>query len=415
MPKFHRTQILKIEPQPIYAEINAASASVWNQCLTLMNMYQWHRGYPHVHDHFYIRSDCEGWVDKKLSKKQPLHSQSIQAVRKQYFKSWKSYSALKKSGSVQNPKPPRKPKNYMTTRWLKSAITFIEDRQFGKRVELSMGIGRPKLKIPLPKNFDISKTERIATIDLVYNFGRWELHFSYRYETAPCEKGEGIIGVDIGEIHPIVSHDGTDTQIFNGRYIRSLYRLRNKVLADFSRAISQCKRHSKRRWKLTRRKWKRIKKIDDQIKDALHQHTTKFLKYCQAKGVGTIVVGDLRGIRENIDYGKCTNQKLHQWAFGKIMDLITYKAKALGIKMRVINEAYTSQTCPRCGNRKKPTNRNYICSCGFKYHRDGVGAINIRQKYLGRLGDPVMADMEKLPMAMTPPLGFRLKVPVALA
>lgn len=276
-----------------------------------------------------------------------------------------------------------------------------------------MGKGRPKLHISLPKNFDMSKAEHIATIDLCYNHGQWTLHFSYRYKTEATETGDSIIGVDIGEIHPIVSHDGADTRIFNGRYIRSLYRLRNKVLADFSRAMSQCKRHSKRWWKLTRRKWKRIQKIDNQIKDALHQHITKFLKYCQAKSVGTIVLGDLTGVRVTIDFGKRTNQKLHQWACGKIMDLITYKAKALGIKVRVINEAYTSQTCPKCGNRKKPTNRNYTCSCGFKYHRDGVGTINIRQKYLGRLGAPVVVDMEKLPMAMTPPLGFRLKVPVA--
>ena len=51
----------------------------------------------------------------------------------------------------------------------------------------------------------------------------------------------------------------------------------------------------------------------------------------------------------------------------------------LGIKVVKINEAYTSQTCPKCGSRKKPNNRNYTCKCGFKYHRDGVGAINIRQ------------------------------------
>ena len=128
-------------------------------------------------------------------------------------------------------------------------------------------------------------------------------------------------------------------------------------------------------------------------KDALHKHTTKFVKYCHAKGVGTIVLGDLTGIRKSIDYGKRANQKLHQWAFGKIAELITYKAKALGIKVKVIDEAYTSQTCPKCGNRKKPTNRNYICKCGFKYHRDGVGAINIRAKYLGHFGVPVVAEM----------------------
>ncbi len=412
MAFYHRTKILKIDEQDIFSEINTHSASVWNECLHQMDMYQWYRGYPHAHNHFWFGKDCEGWVDKRLSKSQPLHSQSIQSIRKQYFKSWKSYSALKKSGGVVNPKPPRKRKNFMTTCWLKSAITFVEGSLFGKRVQLSMGAKRPVLDIPLPSNFNISETEHIATIDLVYNYGQWELHFSYRYEVEDIEKGEGVVGVDIGEIHPIVSHDGQDTHIYNGRYIRSLYRYRNKVLSEFSHAISRCKRHSKRWWKLTRRKWKRISKIDNQTKDALHKHTTKFLKYCQNKGIGTIVLGDLTGIRKGIDYGKSANQRLHQWAFSKITSLITYKAKVLGIKVVGIDEAYTSQTCPSCGNRKKPSNRNYTCKCGFEYHRDGVGAINILRKYQGCFGDPVVAEMDSVRMA--PPLGFRLEVPVAL-
>ncbi len=410
MPSFYRTQTLKIEEQPMFSEVNAASGAVWNDCCSQMDMYQWHRGYPHAHNHFYFGKDCEGWIDKKLSNPL-LHSQSRQAVRERYFKSWKSYAALKKSGSIQKPKPPNKRKNYLTTRFKKSAIRFVEGTLFGKRVELSLAQGQPKIDIPLPSNFDMSKAEHIATIDLCYNYGQWTLHFSYRYETETPEIGEKVIGVDIGEIHPIVSHDGTDTRIFNGRYIRSLYRLRNKVLAEFSQAISRCKRHSKRWWQLTRRKWKRIRKIDNQIKDGLHKQTTKFVKYCQTQGVGTIVLGDLTGIRNTLNYGKRANQKLHQWAFGKIAELITYKAKSLGIKVKTIDESYTSQTCPKCGDRKKPTNRNYTCTCGFKYHRDGVGAINIRRKYLGHFGDPVVAETDFV--RMTPPLGFRLEVPVA--
>lgn len=410
MPSFYRTQTLKIEAQPIFSQVNTASAHVWDQCLYQMSMYQWQRGYPHAHNDFYIGKDCEGWIDKRLSNSL-LHSQSRQAVRERYFKSWKSYTALKKSGSLEKPKPPNKRKNYMTTRWKKSAIRFVEGIPFGKRVELSMAAGQPKIEIPLPSNFDMSKAAHIATIDLCYNHGQWTLHFSYKYETKTTTTGEEVVGVDIGEIHPIVSHDGQATHIYNGRYIRSLYRHRNKVLAELSQTISRCKRHSKRWWRLTRRKWKRIRKIDNQITDALHKQTSKFVKYCQAKGIGTIVLGDLTGIRTNIDYGKKTNQKLHQWAFGKITELITYKAKALGIKVKVIDEAYTSQTCPKCGTRKKPTNRNYTCKCGFKYHRDGVGAMNIRQKYLGHFGVPVEAEMGFA--RMTPPLGFRLEVPVA--
>ena len=410
MPSFYRTQRLKIEAQPIFSEVNAASGEVWNDCCYQMDMYQWHRGYPHAHNHFYFGKDCQGWIDKKLSNPL-LHSQSRQAVLQRYFKSWNSYSVLKKSGGVQKPKPPNKRKNYLTTRFKKSAIRFVEGTLFGKRVELSLAEGQPKIDIPLPSNFDMSKAEHIATIDLCYNYGQWTLHFSYKYETETTETGQEVVGVDIGEIHPIVCHDGQNTRIYNGRYIRSLYRYRNKVLAEFSQTLSRCKRHSKRWWKLTRRKWKRIRKIDNQIKDALHKQTTKFVKYCATKGIGTIILGDLTGIRNTITYGKRANQKLHQWAFGKIAELITYKAKSLGIKVKTIDESYTSQTCPKCGNRKKPANRNYTCDCGFKYHRDGVGAINIRRKYLGHFGAPVVAEMGST--RMTPPLGFRLEVPVA--
>lgn len=112
----------------------------------------------------------------------------------------------------------------MTTRWKKSAIKFVECSLSGKRVELSMAQGQPKIVIPLPKNFNMFKAEHIATIDLCYNYGQWTLHFSYKYEIETTQSGEVVVGVDIGEIHPIVSHDGQDTHIYNGRYIRSLYR-----------------------------------------------------------------------------------------------------------------------------------------------------------------------------------------------
>ena len=64
------------------------------------------------------------------------------------------------------------------------------------------------------------------------------------------------------------------------------------------------------------------------------------------------------------------------------------------------DEAYTSQTCPACGERHKPTGREYRCKCGFRYHRDGVGSWNIRAKYLGDFGSPVVG-------AMASPTGVR--------
>ena len=73
MSSFYRTQTLKIEAQPIFSEVNAASATVWNSCTTLMDFYQYQRGYPHAHRDFYFGKDCEGWIDKKLSNHFCIH------------------------------------------------------------------------------------------------------------------------------------------------------------------------------------------------------------------------------------------------------------------------------------------------------------------------------------------------------
>ena len=394
-----RTHTLKIPFSKQLDELNAATASVWQECLKLKEVWDYAHGYRTGGR---LDIECELWMDKQLSKSQSLHSQSIQEVRSRYFKNRKGFRELRKNGD-KKAKPPYREKKFQTTTWKKSAIRF-EDTLFGKKIILSNGRGNKPLKVNLPKKFDIKYAEsHIAIVELVYEKGQYSIHFVYDVGKPLKSESKGVVGVDIGEIHPIVSHDGVITNIFNGRYIRSLYRLRNKVIASFGKKIDRCKRHSPRWWHLVRRKWKRIHKIDNQIRDCLHKHTTQLVKLCEERNIGTIVLGDLTGVRDNINYGRRANQRLHQWAFGKVTQLITYKAKALGIKVEVIDESYTSQTCPKCGNRKKPSNRNYTCKCGFTYHRDGVGAINIRQKYLGCLGNPVAA-------AMAPPVGFRLEV-----
>jgi len=390
-----RTKKLKLDYAKQLDAINAATASVWGECLELKQMWDYAHGYRTGAK---LDMPCELWMDKHLSKSQHLHSQSIQEVRSRYFKNRKGYRELRKNGHIKA-KPPHKDKKYQTTTWKKSAIHFKNGLLI-----LSNGKSGAPLKVRLPENFDIKYAmTHIAIVELVYDNGQYFLHFVYNVGKPVKSKAKGIAGVDIGEIHPIVCYDGTYTTIFNGRYIRSLYRLRNKVIASFGTKIDRCKRGSKRHKALIRRKWKRIRQIDNQITDGLHKHTTDFVKMCQERNIGTIVIGDLSGIRNRIDYGKRVNQKLHQWAFGKVTELITYKAKALGIKVEVINEAYTSQTCPKCGNRKKSDNREFKCKCGFTYHRDGVGAINIRQKYIGRLGLPIRK-------AILPPTGVRLEV-----
>ncbi len=394
-----RTKKLRIPPKHIYSEINATSADVWNNCLVLMDFYQYQRGYPHAHNRFYFGKDCPQWMQKKLAKRFPLHSHSVLAVMKRYFAAWRSYSTHKRNGNT-DARPPHKRKSFMTTRWNYTAIRF-DKTLLGNSLSLAMGSGRKRFDILLPNSFDMSCADNMATVDLVHEYGEWTLNFTYRFDDEPTdETGDGVLAVDIGEIHPMVTHDGEETLIFNGRYIRSLYQLRNKGTAGFQRLLSRTTRFSRRYRKLVQRKWKTLNRLERQIADCLHKATAKLRDVCVRQGIGTVVVGDLKGIRKRMDYGKKANQKLHQWAFGRIAWLLDYKLKAVGIMVVSQDEAYTSQTCPACSHRYKPRNRNYHCKeCGFTFHRDGVGAINIRKKYLGQVV-PVAA-------AMIPPRGIR--------
>ncbi len=111
-------------------------------------------------------------------------------------------------------------------------------------------------------------------------------------------------------------------------------------------------------------------------------------------------------IRQNLDYGPTANQKLHQWSAGHARHLLTYKAERRGMQVVLQEERHTSRTCPACGHRKKssPTGRNWSCQkCGYRGHRDGVGAMNIRYKHRGEFGVPHVVG------AMAPPTGIRFR------
>jgi putative transposase len=217
--------------------------------------------------------------------------------------------------------------------------------------------------------------------------------------------GGEVAGIDLGEIHMAVSHDGENTHILNGRYLRSKRQYQNKLKAKLSKKIDRKKKGSCRRKKLVKSKQKQLRKIKYQIKDIEHKQTSRLISTLYQEGVQTVVIGDVRNLRHNVNVGSKNNQKIHQWSAGSVRHKLTYKAERLGMVVEMQGEHYTSKSCPVCEQRRKtsPNGRVFTCvnkACKWQYHRDGVGAINIRRKYLG-LG-PVVGDM-------APPTGMRFR------
>jgi putative transposase len=192
--------------------------------------------------------------------------------------------------------------------------------------------------------------------------------------------------------------------------LRSKRQYRNKLQAELnSRIDGRMKKGSKRRKRLIRSKKRQLKKIEHQIKDIEHKQTSALITTLHSERVQMLVIGDVRDIRQDLDVGSKNNQKLHQWSHGSIRHKLTYKAERHGMEVTLQEESYTSKTCPCCGHRRKSTvqGRRFRCGkCGFCYHRDGVGAINIRAKYRGDFGSHVVG-------VMAPPTSIRYVAGVA--
>jgi putative transposase len=79
----------------------------------------------------------------------------------------------------------------------------------------------------------------------------------------------------------------------------------------------------------------------------------------------------------------------NDWGLYSFVRMLEYKCQHAGKELHRMDERYTSQDCSRCGNRQPMPlwKRTYCCGkCGLVMDRDVNSAVNIRQRFLARLG-----------------------------
>ena len=80
--------------------------------------------------------------------------------------------------------------------------------------------------------------------------------------------------------NPIVSHDGEQTIIYNGRALRAIKQYINKFKAHIQSKMDRCIKRSNRWYHLKRIKTKILAKLNAQLKDAEHKITSRFISDC---------------------------------------------------------------------------------------------------------------------------------------
>ena len=225
-----------------------------------------------------------------------LHSQTLQAIIQSYFDSLKSYFRVSKSDP--DAKPPKRTPHFYKVRWIQNGITFKDGV-----VRLSNGKGNA----PITLKSDV----RPAYVEMYFQRGSYYFSLVYEVQIPPKRKTGKAVAIDMGEIHPIVSHDGEHTIIYSGRALRAIKQYLNKFKGYIQSKMDRCKQRSNRWYRLKRIKTKILAKLNAQIKDAEHKITSRFISDCIKAKADTIVMGDIKGIRKRAKFSKKSNQKVH--------------------------------------------------------------------------------------------------------
>lgn len=113
------------------------------------------------------------------------------------------------------------------------------------------------------------------------------------------------------------------------------------------------------------------------MKDQDHKVSRGIVNFAIQNDISVIRLEQLTNIRNTAKTSRKNEKNLHTWSFYRLAQYIEYKALLEGIKVEYVNPYNTSKQCPICGKLNTAKDRKYQCSCGYKAHRDCVGAVNI--------------------------------------
>lgn len=307
---------------------------------------------------------------KGLPRAKDYYSMSVQLTREEVREAYKSFFALRKEGKTKHQAPGFRRREYL------SPLGYVQSgfKVEGDRVTVSLGTGRKdgirQVSFRITHRPGV-RYERVRQLSIVYDTlsGRLEARLTVEVRANP-KPGEGRVALDLGEtILMAAAFDDGSVHLYSGRGLKAVRRYWQKVRAKLKRGS---------------RRWREVAHRERaQVNDLLHQAASHFLRECVSRGVGEVVVGDLSGIWEGLDYGEVLNQRLHAWPYRKLVEILRYKGALMGIAVREVKEWKTSITCHACG-KASPSNRRhrglYACSCGWKVQADANGALNIYER-----------------------------------
>jgi len=355
-----------------------------------------------------------------------LHSHNRQQLFKQLAQDWKSFfnsiKDYKNNPSKYQGKP--KPPNFKYLDNNPSEIIFTNLATRIRNGNLLLSLSKEiknqyqvdSLKFQLPPviesliNLDNLQQLRIKKDNLS---GDWYLLVIYKIEPKNKVEGNNIMAIDLGlnNLATLTFKDNVDNYIINGKSIKSKNSYFNKEITKLQAV--RMKQTGSKKFKDTKKIKKLRTKRNNYILDYLHKASRKIINLAKKHQVSKIIIGDIKQIKQNMNY----NKSFVQVPIQRLKELIEYKAKLEGIKVVFVNEAYTSgcsamdlETLNRDNyNKSRRIERGLFKSnIGLTINADVNGSLNIMRKFLNKECIPELVNQARDNGVVDPPSRLRI-------
>jgi len=179
-------------------------------------------------------------------------------------------------------------------------------------------------------------------------------------------------------------------RLLNGRPLKSLNQFYNKQRAHYQSKLAKAKRFTSHR--LDRITTKRTRRVNAY----LHSASRRIIDLLVEEGIGSLVIGKNPLWKQEANMGNKNNQEFVQLPHARFIDLLTYKAKLVGIQVILPEESYTSKASfldrdaiptydpkrtenPRFSGKREKRGL-YRASDGRRIHADINGSYNVLRK-----------------------------------
>ncbi|CAI1493401.1 transposase [Thermococcus nautili] len=385
-----RTVTLKLQPSKEQAKIlhqlADLGAKAWNRVNYL-------RKWQYFQERIVDFNSTEKTVYEEF--KREIGSATVQQICRKNAEAWRSFFSLlrkKRNGELPDWLKPKLP-NYLKEDGKRKPLIVLRNDQYrieGNKLILK-GLGEFK-RLEIQFKGRIHLKGRQGRLEITYDPVRWKWYAHVNltvgeklegeeWVSIPRQpKGSLLAGIDLGVNNLMAVYvENGESFLVNGRPLKSIDFYWRKRIADYQSKLNKS-------GVKTSRKLKRMhEKAKLQAKHYINTAVRQTVRKLYELGVSKIVIGYPKGIARNSDRGKKQNFLLSRvWRFNYVIKRLTEVAEEYGVQVELVDEAFTSKTCPVCGRPHEGARfvrGLYLCpATGLVFNADLVGAFNILRK-----------------------------------